>query len=117
MKYSHKNVSELILYHLSDVRFKLLPEELESFFISWTNRIPTKSLSLVIVNYDENNLNTNEENMKIIKKYTKLGIIKKFKVAMMNIIKKCTSSITLNFDTGKSSTKSILEYKFRSEFI
>ena len=53
-----------------------------------------------------------------IKKYTtKLGVIKKFKVAMMNIIKKCTSSITLNFDTGKSSTKSILEYKFRSEFI
>ena len=30
-KYSHKNVSELILYHLFDARFKLLPEELIIF--------------------------------------------------------------------------------------
>ena len=81
VKYSHENVSELILYHLSDVRFELLPEELESFFISWTNRVPQKPFSLmVIVNYKNNSLNTNEENMEIIKKYTKLGVIKKYKV-------------------------------------
>ena len=78
-KYSHKNVSELILHYFFDIRFKLLPEELESFFISWTNRIPQKSLSLVIIKR-RNSLDTNDENMKIIKKYTKLGVIKKFKV-------------------------------------
>ena len=33
-KYSHKNFSELILYRLFEVQFKLLPEEFESFFIS-----------------------------------------------------------------------------------
>ena len=81
VKYSHKNVSELILHHLFYTQSKLLPEELESFFISWTNRIPQKSLSLIIVKYNPNSsLDTNNENMEIIKKYTELGVIKKFKV-------------------------------------
>ena len=81
VKYSHRNVSELTLYHLTSVLFELLPEELESFFISWTNRIPQKSLSLVIVKYNLNSgLDANNENMEIIKKYTKLGVVKKFKV-------------------------------------
>ena len=82
MKYS-PNLYKLKLYYLEDyVDSELLPEELESFFISWTNRIPQKSLSLVIYNFDsnENSLDTNNENMEIIKKYTKLGVIKKFKV-------------------------------------
>ena len=79
-------LSKLILYNIFGVRSELLPEELESFFISWTNRIPQKSLSLVIVNniYLNNSLDTNEENMKIIEKYTKLGVIKKFKVTDFN---------------------------------
>ncbi len=81
-------LSKLILYNIG-VRSELLPEELESFFISWTNRIPQKSLSLVILkyNYLKNSLDTldiNEENMEIIKKYTKLGVIKKFKVTDVN---------------------------------
>ena len=81
VKYSHKNVSELILYHIFDTLVELLPEELESFFISWTNRIPQKPLSLIIYDWDTDySLDTNEENMEIIKKYTKLGVIKKFKV-------------------------------------
>ena len=86
-KHSHKNVSELILYHFCDIRSKLLPEELESFFISWTNRIPQKSLSLVIVVKYQNSLDMNNENMEIIKKYTKLGVIKKFKTEARGICK------------------------------
>jgi hypothetical protein len=50
------------------------------FFSNWTNRIPYKSLSFKIVSYDMNSLNTDDVNMKIIKKYIKLGGIKKFKV-------------------------------------
>ncbi|PKY50453.1 hypothetical protein RhiirA4_466955 [Rhizophagus irregularis] len=56
-------------------------EKIRVLFINWTNRVPQKSLSLVIVIYDEeNSLDKNDENIKIINKYTKLGIIKKFKV-------------------------------------
>ncbi|GBB86751.1 hypothetical protein RclHR1_13150007 [Rhizophagus clarus] len=76
-KYS-QNVYELILYHQYDVQFELLPEELESFFISWINRKPQKSLSLVTVKYDANSLDTNQENIEIINKYIKLGVVKKF---------------------------------------
>ncbi|PKY56829.1 hypothetical protein RhiirA4_477396 [Rhizophagus irregularis] len=55
--------------------------ELESFFVNWTNCVPQKSLSLVIVIRDEeNSLDKNYENIKIINKYTKLGVIKNFKV-------------------------------------
>ncbi|RIA87221.1 hypothetical protein C1645_828102 [Glomus cerebriforme] len=76
VKYSH--ICELILYHLHDLQSELLPDELNSFLISWTNRLPQKSLSLIIVKYDSNSLDTNVENMKIIEKYIKLGVIKKF---------------------------------------
>jgi len=61
------------------MRSRLLPEELESFFINWTNRVPLKSLSLIIVNNDEQSLDANDENMEIIEKYIMLGVIKKFK--------------------------------------
>ncbi|RIA97861.1 hypothetical protein C1645_813579 [Glomus cerebriforme] len=79
-KYSHKNIYEIILYHQCNTQSKLSPEELADFFISWTNREPQKSLSFVIVNCDEDSLDTNAENMKIIEKYRKLGVIKRFKV-------------------------------------
>ncbi|GES81837.1 hypothetical protein GLOIN_2v1549563 [Rhizophagus clarus] len=79
VKYS-QNIHELIFYHLFVERIKLLPEELESFFISWTNRKPQKSISLVIGNDNSHSLAKNYENMEIIKKYIKLGFIKKFKV-------------------------------------
>ncbi|GBB86997.1 hypothetical protein RclHR1_13450003 [Rhizophagus clarus] len=79
-KYS-QNIHELTLYYQSRIQFELLPEELESFFISWTNRISQKSLSLIIVKrYRANSLDTYNENVKIINKYIKLGVIKKFKV-------------------------------------
>jgi hypothetical protein len=82
VKYSPKSLCELIFYHKYYVQSVLLPEELELFLISWTNRIPSKSLSLIIVKTNKNSLNVdaNEENMNLIEKYIKLGIIKKFKV-------------------------------------
>src|ERR1043165_7745586 len=53
---------------------------LEAFLISWNNRIPQRPLSLIIIK-DHNNLNAiNDENMKLIERYKKLGIIKKFKI-------------------------------------
>ncbi len=80
VKYSHKNMCEIMLYHLYDIQSRLFPEELESFFVNWTNRLPQKSLSLIVVCNDEQSLDVNDENMKIIEKYIKLGIVKKFKV-------------------------------------
>ncbi|RIA87719.1 hypothetical protein C1645_877854 [Glomus cerebriforme] len=82
VNYSHKNLYEIILYHMYFTRSKLLPEDLESFFISWINRVPQKSLCLIINHcYDiKDSLDTNYENMEIINKYIKLGIIKKFEV-------------------------------------
>ena len=68
-KYSPKNFYELELKYS-----KLLPVELESFFISWKNRIPQKSLSLII--NGNKSLYTNDENKKIIEKYVKLGVVK-----------------------------------------
>ena len=84
VKYAPKDVHELILYYQGCVESELPPEELESFFISWINRIPRKSLSLYIFNDSKNKLNSlsdiNDKNMEIINKYTKLGIIKKFEI-------------------------------------
>ena len=81
VKYSPKSLCELILCHAFPVISELLPEELESFLVSWKNCVPQKSLSLIIVeNYNTMSLDTNYENMKIIEKYIELGIIKKFKV-------------------------------------
>ncbi|PKB99056.1 hypothetical protein RhiirA5_430349 [Rhizophagus irregularis] len=79
LKYS-QNINELILYYLFTVQFNLLPEELESFFVNWTNRVPQKSLSLIIIYDEENSLDKNDENIEIINKYIKLGVIRKFKV-------------------------------------
>ncbi|GBB84232.1 hypothetical protein RclHR1_10860002 [Rhizophagus clarus] len=79
VKYS-RNIDELILYHQLRVQYELLPEELESFFINWTDCKSQKSISLVVVNYDANSLDKNYENIEIINKYIKLGVVRKFKV-------------------------------------
>jgi hypothetical protein len=55
----------------------LSPEESESFFISWKNRISQKSLSLTI--FCDIYLNRDRESMKMIERYTKLGVVKEFK--------------------------------------
>src|SRR5204863_5301269 len=81
-KHSPKNVCELnLVYHgHNPPSTTLLSEELESFFIIWANRIPQKSLSLNITSsyYYEKSFDKIPENMEIINKYIKLGVIKKF---------------------------------------
>ena len=66
-KYSSDDFCELKTFGSS-----ISLESLESFFISWKNRIPKKLLKLIFINYN----NRNEEKMKIIEKYENLGIIK-----------------------------------------
>ena len=70
-KYSPKNFHKLRICNYEES--KLLPEELESFFISWGKRIPQKLLTFITIH------SLNEENMIIIEKYMKLGIVKEFK--------------------------------------
>ena len=72
-KHSPKNFYELKLYNNSE----FIPENLESFFVSWKNRASKKSLSLIIVDILSK---VKEESMKIIEKYKNLGVIKKFEV-------------------------------------
>src|SRR2546423_10514295 len=91
-KYSPKYFYELKIYNEQSYRLlsgngrpsKLLSEDLESFFISWKSRIPKKSLSLILIkfDYEDDDLDTNEENMKVIEKYKELGIIKKFETRL-----------------------------------
>ena len=82
VKYSPKDFHELILCYQGHVQLELLPDDLESFFLSWKNRIPKKSLSLVIVKryLAANGLDINDKNIEIIKKYIELEVVKKFKV-------------------------------------
>ena len=63
VKYSPKNFYELKLH-----KPELIPEDLESFFISWKNRTSKKLLSLIIVN-DSYRFGVEEESMKTIEKY------------------------------------------------
>ena len=79
VKHSPKNFHELKLCYSFYVESVLLSEELESIFATWANHIPQKSLSLIIICNSSNTLDNIDENMKIIEKYIKLGIIKEFK--------------------------------------
>ncbi|RIA92334.1 hypothetical protein C1645_736429 [Glomus cerebriforme] len=72
-KYSLKHFCKLKIFNFSNS--ELLPEDLESFFISWKNRPSKKSLTLIVNKY-KISLEENEKNMEIIKKYKNLGIIK-----------------------------------------
>ncbi|RIA98794.1 hypothetical protein C1645_812275 [Glomus cerebriforme] len=74
VKYAPKNFYEIISFHL----YYCSTVELETFFISWMNRIPQKPLSFVIINDDANDESI--ENMELINKYIELGVIKEFKV-------------------------------------
>ena len=75
-KHSPKNFRELKLYNPFDSG--LNSKDLESFFINWKNRIPQRSLSFVLGCL--NILEVEKENMKVIEKYKKLGIIKQFEI-------------------------------------
>src|ERR1044072_9021950 len=67
-KYSPKNFHELTLFPSCSLHSK----DLEEFFINWKNRSSQKSLSFNVYHH-----RLNDENLKIIEKYKKLGIIKK----------------------------------------
>jgi len=72
----------IIYIRLSLIDSELFSEELEPIFISWANRIPQKPLSLIVINGGANILKFKKESMKVIEKFKKLGVIKKFKKLM-----------------------------------
>ena len=77
---SPKNFCELKIFNRSSDSV-LVPEDLESFFMSWKNRTPSKSLSLTIIKNGwvyRSSLEMDENNMKIVEIYKNLGVIKKF---------------------------------------
>ncbi|CAI2162526.1 13027_t:CDS:1 [Funneliformis geosporum] len=82
-KYSPKSFHTLKLYNEMDS--DLLPIDLENFLINWEKRVPKLSLSLIVIKSNRvNSLENNEENMRIIEKYKKLGVIEKFRIDEFN---------------------------------
>ncbi|GBB84559.1 hypothetical protein RclHR1_11120003 [Rhizophagus clarus] len=73
--YSPINFCELKIDNIES-HSDISSEDLETFFISWKNRIPKRILSLIIIKDLYNNLDDYEENMKIIEKYENLGVIR-----------------------------------------
>ncbi|CAG8620042.1 5892_t:CDS:1 [Funneliformis mosseae] len=79
--YSPRNFFELKIDYDHGFHSELKSVDLESFFKRWTNRVPQKPISLILINkYHANSLADKKENMSIIETYTKLGVIKKFEV-------------------------------------
>jgi len=74
-KYSSKSFYELRMYYVYDAPSEIFPEELEEFFINWKDRIP---LSFIIKGYCVKSFEGKKENMEVIEKYKKLGVIKNF---------------------------------------
>ena len=52
VKYLPKNFHKLKLHYVFESCSELLPDELESFFTGWANRMSQKSLSLTIIYND-----------------------------------------------------------------
>ncbi|CAI2168075.1 6737_t:CDS:1 [Funneliformis geosporum] len=78
-KHSPKPFYKLTLFYAYKSLSKLLPKELKSFFTSWKDRTPQKSLNFAInTRHAMNNLDFKKENMNVIEKFVKLGVIKKF---------------------------------------
>jgi len=77
VKHSPKNLHELKLCYTHYMKSGLLI----SFLTRWANRIPQKSLSLMILipTYESSTLGLVDESMEVVEKYIKLGIIKEFK--------------------------------------
>ena len=55
-------------------------EDLESIFKNWANRIPRKSLSLIIIDENGLDLTVVDETLEVIERFKKLNIIKKFEI-------------------------------------
>ncbi|RIA87405.1 hypothetical protein C1645_827826 [Glomus cerebriforme] len=82
VNYSNEHFHELKLTYSYYVRTPstLLPEEVENFFIEWSNRTPRKALSLMVYENDGYDLTQNDRIRDIIEKYIKLGVVEKFKI-------------------------------------
>ncbi len=82
VKHSPKKFYELKIYYTDILRSELFLDGLEPVFKSWANRIPQKSLSLIII--DEvvsRNLKVKKESKEVIEKFKKLGVIKEFNMS------------------------------------
>ena len=78
-KFSLKRFYELRIYPFSSESslFSKALEALESAFISWSNRVPHRSLSLIIVHI-LNEFRVEKEILEVIEKFKRLGVIEKF---------------------------------------
>ena len=74
-KHSPENFEELKLYGHSE----LFPDELESFFMSWSNRVPRRSLTLIFIR-DIVDLEVKKGVTKVIEKFERLGVVKRFEI-------------------------------------
>ncbi|GBB92401.1 hypothetical protein RclHR1_00200034 [Rhizophagus clarus] len=80
VNHSPKYFHELGIFYCSINKSSIiLPKELDEFFMNWKNRLTQESISLTIYkNFDGIGLDANLENMEIINKYMKMGLIAKF---------------------------------------
>jgi len=78
---SIKKSYELIIPHIGS---GLFAKKLEPILTSWSNRIPQKSLSLIINN--SRPLKVKKAIMEVIEKFKKLGVIKKFEINKFEIV-------------------------------
>ncbi|GBC40939.1 uncharacterized protein OCT59_029350 [Rhizophagus irregularis] len=72
-----------LLYFPRPYTKKLLSEELDSFFINWSKRVPYFPITIIINRFHHTkSLDTEEENLNIIDKYIRSKVIKKFIVSI-----------------------------------
>jgi len=84
-KYSPKKFHELKIFWSFFSRSVSFTKELEPIFITWSNCIPQKPLSLIIVDY-QIGLKVKKESMEVIEKFKKLDIIRKFEISVGSVL-------------------------------
>ena len=96
VNYSPKNFCELKLSYKGYLQFRVSSEVLESFFVKWSNRIPSKSISLILIDKPEHDCFNEYDarpiyviNSEIIKKYIESGIIKKCELLKSKLMFNC----------------------------
>jgi hypothetical protein len=75
VKYSQNNFYKLKINN--DSPSELSPNDLETFFIGWNNRKSNKIFTLITNKNNYYGLDIDENNIKMIKKYENLGVVKK----------------------------------------
>ncbi|GBB93893.1 hypothetical protein RclHR1_02250003 [Rhizophagus clarus] len=80
IKHSPKKFFQFKIYYDSQMDQQILPELLERFYTSWSNRVPLRPFSFIVIDFFRiNKFTKNPENMKVIEKFINLGVVKKFK--------------------------------------